>query len=156
MKVYTKKWTTFIPRPLPEVWHFFSRPENLNEVTPDEMHFEILTEVKDVPMYQGMIILYKVSPVLNIPMRWCTEITQIKDQEYFVDEQRFGPYAMWHHEHHFKAVEGGTEMRDLLYYAIPFGPFGRLANALLVSKKVDSIFAYREQALDQLIKKMQA
>lgn len=154
MKVYKKEWTTFIPRPLPAVWDFFSRPENLNEVTPDEMNFEILSNIVGVPMYTGMIILYKVSPVLNIPLHWCTEITHLKNQEYFIDEQRSGPYAMWHHEHHFKAVDGGTEMRDLLHYSIPFGPLGRLANSIFVGSKVDSIFAYREEALEELVAKI--
>ena len=151
MKVYCKEWNTFIPRPLPEVWNFFSRPENLNAVTPEDMHFEILTDVGGKPMYEGMFIRYKIRPILNIPMHWCTEISHIKDQEYFVDEQRSGPYAIWHHEHHFKAVSGGTEMKDLLYYAIPFGPIGRLANALFVSKKIDGIFKFRAKALPQIV-----
>ena len=150
MKVYTKKWTQFIPRPLEEVWEFFSRPENLNEVTPSELNFEILSDIADQEMYEGMIISYKVSPLLGIRMRWTTEIQRIKHGEYFVDEQRFGLYAMWHREHHFKEVDGGVEMTDLLHYAIPFGPLGRIANALIVDKKVEEIFAYRVKAVERL------
>ena len=153
-KVYRKSWTTFIPRPLNEVWNFFSRPQNLNAVTPSDMHFEILTDLEGVEMYEGMLINYRIRPLLNIPMKWCTEITHIKEKEYFIDEQRFGPYAMWHHEHHFKELEGGVEMRDLLHYAIPFGPLGRLANAVLVSRKVDQIFEFRKSAMGEIIEKI--
>ncbi|MEM6966448.1 MAG: SRPBCC family protein [Bacteroidota bacterium] len=153
MKVYTKKWTQFVPRPMDEVWAFFSRPENLNEVTPQEMNFEILSDIAGKPMYEGMIINYKVSPVFGIRMRWTTEIQVIKEQEYFVDEQRFGPYAMWHHEHHFREADGGVYMTDLLNYAIPFGPIGWLANALFVDAKIEEIFRFRVQAVERLFGK---
>jgi len=153
MKVYKKEWTQFIPRPLDEVWHFFSRPENLSEVTPKEMNFNILSDIADKPMYEGMIINYKVTPVLGIQMRWTTEIKNIKKGEYFVDEQRFGPYAMWHHEHHFREADGGTYMTDLLHYAIPFGPIGNIANAIFVSNKIEEIFDYRFKAVEQLFGK---
>jgi len=150
MKVYTKKWTQFIPRPLDEIWDFFSRPENLNEVTPKEMNFEILTDIANQEMYEGMIISYKVTPVFGIRMRWTTEIQRIKKGEYFVDEQRFGPYAMWHHEHHFREADGGTYMTDLLHYAIPFGPIGRLANSIMVNNKIEEIFEFRVKAVERL------
>ncbi len=153
MKVYKKEWTQFIPRPLDEVWHFFSRPENLSEVTPKEMNFNILSDIANKPMYEGMIINYKVTPVFGIQMRWTTEIRNIKKGEYFVDEQRFGPYAMWHHEHHFREADGGTYMTDLLHYAIPFGPIGNIANALFVSNKIEEIFDYRVKAVERLFGK---
>ena len=153
MKVYKKEWIQFIPRPLDEVWEFFSRPENLNEVTPKEMNFEILTDIANKPMYEGMIINYKVTPLLGIKMRWTTEIQRIKEGQYFVDEQRFGPYAMWHHEHHFREADGGVYMTDLLHYAIPFDPFGRLANVLFVNNKIEEIFKYRVEAVEQLFGK---
>jgi len=153
MKVYKKEWTQFIPRPLDEVWEFFSRPENLNKVTPKEMNFEILTDIANKPMYEGMIISYKVTPVFGIRLRWTTEIQRIKEGQYFVDEQRFGPYAMWHHEHHFRAVDGGTYMTDLLHYAIPFGPIGQLANFIMVDKKVEEIFKFRVEAVENLFGK---
>lgn len=150
MKVYKKEWTQFIPRPLDEVWHFFSRPENLSEVTPKEMNFNILSDIANKPMYEGMIINYKVTPIFGIQMRWTTEIRNIKKGEYFVDEQRFGPYAMWHHEHHFREADGGTYMTDLLHYAIPFGPIGNIANALFVDSKIEEIFDFRVKAVERL------
>jgi len=104
----------------------------------------------DTKMYPGMLISYKVSPVFGIKMNWITEITHVKDMEYFVDEQRSGPYAMWHHQHHFKEIKGGVHMTDILTYAIPYGILGRLANTILVDREVKKIFAYREQAVNDL------
>ena len=97
-----------------------------------------------------MLITYKVSPLLGIKLDWCTEITHVKDQVYFVDEQRFGPYAMWHHQHHFEAVVGGVMMTDIVDYAIPFGFIGSLANKLLVKKAVIEIFEFRKQKIAEL------
>ena len=97
-----------------------------------------------------MIITYKVSPLFGIKLNWMTEITHVKDKEYFVDEQRFGPYALWHHQHHFKEVDGGVQMIDLVHYAIPYGFIGRLANSLLVQSKLKKVFAYREEAIAHL------
>lgn len=150
MKIYYKEWTQLIPRSMEETWHFFSRPENLDSLTPDDMGFEILSDIKDKPMYQGMLIRYKVSPILGIKLNWCTEITHIKNHQYFIDEQRFGPYTLWHHEHHFKEVAGGIEMKDQLHYAIGWGPIGSLANALMVSNKVEEIFNYRYDAVERM------
>lgn len=104
----------------------------------------------DTKMYPGMLISYKVSPVFGIKMNWVTEITHVKDMQYFVDEQRFGPYAMWHHQHHFKEIKGGVHMTDILTYAIPYGILGRLANTILVDREVKKIFAYREDAVNKL------
>lgn len=101
-------------------------------------------------MYPGMIITYKVSPLPGIRLNWMTEITHAKEKEYFVDEQRFGPYALWHHQHHFKAIKGGVLMTDLLHYAIPYGFIGRMANSLLVAKKIRKIFDFREKAIRDL------
>ena len=104
----------------------------------------------DTKIYPGMIITYTVSPLFGIKLNWMTEITQMKDGEYFVDDQRSGPYAIWHHEHHFKAIKGGVQMTDILNYAIPFGPIGTLANQLIVGKQVKKIFEYRTKAVDDL------
>lgn len=150
MKIYYKEWTQLMPISMEEAWHFFSRPENLDNLTPDDMGFEILSDIKDKPMYQGMLIRYKVSPILGIKLNWCTEITHIKKHRYFIDEQRFGPYALWHHEHHFKEVDGGILMKDELHYAIGWGPLGSIANTLLVSSKVEEIFHYRYNAVEKL------
>jgi ligand-binding SRPBCC domain-containing protein len=152
MQVKKKEWTQFIPRPLDEVWHFFSRPENLNDVTPGDMSFIILSDIRNLPMYEGMIICYKISPFAGIKMNWVTEITHIADKKFFVDEQRFGPYAMWHHEHHFQEQDGGVLMRDILHYKVPYGPIGSIADALFVDQKIEQIFSFRKQTIDQLFK----
>lgn len=132
------------------VWNFFSRPGNLQTITPEHMNFIITSPILNREAYAGEIITYKVSPVFNIPMRWVTEITQVKHHEYFVDEQRFGPYAMWHHEHHFKAIDGGIEMTDLVNYKIPFWFMGDIANSLLVRNKLKQIFSYRYTRIEEL------
>ena len=101
-------------------------------------------------MYPGMIITYKIAPLLGLKMNWMTEITHVKAGEYFVDEQRFGPYALWHHQHHFKTIDGGVLMNDILNYAIPYSVIGRLANAIFVSKQIKKIFEYRRKAIVEL------
>lgn len=150
MRVKRKEWTLFVPQPLDVVWDFFSRPENLLKITPKGVFKSIQTPLEGVEMYEGMIIQYTIAPILNIPMNWVTEITKIKDKEYFVDEQRFGPYAFWHHQHHFKAVAGGTEMRDILHYKVPLPIIGDIADAILVDGQVEKIFAYRTEVVNTL------
>ncbi len=148
MKVFTKSWTIVLPISLETAWHFFSRPENLQHITPAEMRFKIHSTMNDHEMYEGMIIHYTVRPLLGIPMRWTTEITHIDPHRYFIDEQRSGPYALWHHEHHFKAIAADqVEMRDLLSYGLPMGPFGELLNSTFISNKIDRIFDFRTTVL---------
>lgn len=148
MKTYLLKTQQAIPISLADAWDFFSSPQNLAEITPKEMGFVVTSNYNgDTKMYPGMIITYKISPVFGIKLNWMTEITHVKDGEYFVDEQRFGPYALWHHQHHFKAIPGGVLMTDILNYAIPYGIIGRLANSVLVDKQVKKIFSYREEAI---------
>jgi ligand-binding SRPBCC domain-containing protein len=101
-------------------------------------------------MYAGMIITYKVSPLYGINLDWTTEITHVSEGKYFVDEQRFGPYSFWHHEHHFKEIPGGVEMHDILSYGMPFGILGKGVNSLLVAKKVQSIFDYRQEKVIEM------
>jgi len=115
------------------------------------MQFVVTSDyTADTKVYAGMIITYKISPLLGIKMNWMTEITHVKEGGYFVDEQRFGPYALWHHQHHFKEIEGGIIMTDILNYAIPFGGIGRLTNALFVGKKIRQIFEFRRRAIEEL------
>ena len=133
-------------------WDFFSSPRNLKEITPDYMGFDVLTEIPE-KMYEGLMIEYKVTPLLNIPMNWITEIKYVHDKEFFVDEQRKGPYKIWHHEHHFKAVEGGVEMTDIVSYEIPLGFLGRLMHPLVVKKKLEEIFEYRVKRVDEIFNK---
>jgi ligand-binding SRPBCC domain-containing protein len=150
MKVYTKEFKTFLPLDIDKAWDFFSSPRNLAKITPKHMGFIITSNFNDEKMYPGMLITYKVSPLFGIQMDWCTEITHVIDKKYFVDEQRFGPYSMWHHQHHFKAIEGGIEMIDIVNYAVPMGILGRLMNSVMISKEIDKIFTYREKKVAQL------
>jgi ligand-binding SRPBCC domain-containing protein len=138
-----------LPLSLEEAWSFFSSPANLNKITPDDLDFRIIGSLPD-HMYQGMLIRYKIKPMLNIPVDWVTEITMIKDKSFFIDEQRKGPYKIWHHEHHFKAVEGGVLMTDKLYYDIGMGFIGTLAGRLWVDKQVEKIFTFRKKRLNEL------
>lgn len=150
MRIYHKKWKTIVPGEMDEVWEFFSDPANLQRITPGYMKFEIQSDTDGIKMYPGMLILYKVSPLANIPLDWATEIISIQPHEYFIDVQRSGPYALWHHEHRFVQVANGVEMIDILHYAVPFGFLGRLLNNVMISSRIDHIFAYRQQAIDEI------
>lgn len=147
MKIYRKEWKQWVPGDLDKVWNFFSRPENLDNITPEDMKFEILSDIEGKKMYEGMVIVYTVRPLFNIPSTWVTEITKIKEKEYFVDEQRIGPYKMWHHEHHFEERDGGVMMTDLLHYALPAEPLGSLFMGRFISNKVEGIFEYRKKVI---------
>lgn len=136
--------------PLDEAWGYFSSPENLQKITPEKMRFKITSKV-DKKVYQGQIITYKVSPFPLIITNWVTEITTVKQQEFFIDEQRFGPYAMWHHEHFFESLpNGNTLMKDKISYKLPFGFLGAIAQKLFVKKQLNSIFEYRFSILEKL------
>jgi len=139
----------FLPITLDEAWAFFSSPANLNLITPDDLDFKIL-DTLPAQMYQGLMIRYKIKPMRNIPLDWVTEITMIKDKEYFIDEQRKGPYRIWHHEHHFKEVNEGVLMTDRLYYDIGMSFIGTLIGKVWVDKQVQKIFAYRRKKLNEL------
>lgn len=149
MKIYRFKKSQLLPITINEAWDFLSDPNNLKKITPDYMGFNIL-EKEDTKMYAGQIIQYIVTPILGIPTKWVTEITHVKDKSYFVDEQRFGPYSLWHHKHFIKEVDGGIEMLDIIDYKIPLGFIGRLANPILVKPKLNEIFNYRKQKLIKL------
>jgi len=138
----------FLPISLDKAWEFFATPKNLNEVTPNNLVFEFISKLPN-QMYEGLIISYKIKPMLNIPVKWFTEITHIKEKLYFVDEQRKGPYHIWHHEHHFKEVDGGVLMTDILHYDIGMSFLGTIAGYLFVHKKVREIFDYRFIALEK-------
>ncbi|HMG07235.1 MAG TPA: SRPBCC family protein [Mucilaginibacter sp.] len=151
MKIYVLKTQQAIPITLDEAWEFFSSPLNLAKITPADMSFVVTSDVNpNTKMYAGMIITYKISPLPGIKMNWMTEITHIADKQYFVDEQRFGPYALWHHQHHFKEIAGGVLMNDILHYAIPYGVIGRLSNSVFVGNKVKQIFTFREKAIEKM------
>ncbi|UYQ95313.1 SRPBCC family protein [Chitinophaga horti] len=149
-RTYRIKATQHLPITLAEAWDFFSRPENLAKITPGDMAFTVTSEPSAAHIYAGQVIEYTLKPLFGIPVYWMTEITHVKDGEYFVDEQRFGPYSLWHHQHHFREVAGGVEMTDIVHYRIPYGFIGDIANALLVGKKVKGIFDYRKIAVEKL------
>jgi ligand-binding SRPBCC domain-containing protein len=148
-KVYSFKTIQQLPISLDVAWDFFSSPDNLKKITPADMGFNVVSKYHGEKMYPGQIIEYKVSPVLGIPLYWMTEITHVQDKEYFVDEQRFGPYSMWHHQHHFKAVDGGVEMTDIVHYKLPLWFLGDIANTLFVKKQLQHIFEYRYKIVEQ-------
>lgn len=153
-KVYSLKTVQVIPVSLEKAWDFFSSPDNLKTITPDNLGFKILSKFQGSKMYAGQIIEYKVSPVLGIPLYWMTEITHVEDKKYFVDEQRFGPYSLWHHQHHFKEVQGGVEMTDIIHYKLPLWFLGDVAHSFFVKKQIQQIFNYRFKKVEELFGKI--
>lgn len=152
MKIYTLHRKLNLPITLDEAWDFLSSPKNLKTITPDYMGFNIVSGA-DRPMYPGQIIQYIVTPLLGIKTKWVTEITHVKDKVYFVDEQRYGPYALWHHKHFIKEIEGGVEMEDIIDYKVPLGILGQMVHPFLVKPKLEEIFNYRTQKLEELFGK---
>ncbi|HEX8357039.1 MAG TPA: SRPBCC family protein [Segetibacter sp.] len=148
-KVYSLKAVQTIPVTLQQAWDYFSRPANLKDITPAHLGFVIRSKYHGETMYAGQIIEYTVKPLLGIPLYWMTEITHVQEGKYFVDEQRFGPYSLWHHQHHFKEVEGGVEMTDIVHYKVPFGFLGNVANVLLVKQQLKRIFDYRYKVVEE-------
>lgn len=150
MAVYSLKTVQRLPITLERAWEFFSDPANLQTITPADMAFKMISGYDMGRMYAGQLIEYRVSPLFGIPVYWMTEIMHVVDKRYFVDEQRFGPYALWHHQHHFRNIEGGVEMTDIVHYKIPFWIFGDIANTLFVRKKLDDIFEFRKKKVEEL------
>ncbi|MFY0483734.1 SRPBCC family protein [Flavobacterium sp. PLA-1-15] len=149
MKVYTLHSKQNLPISVDEAWEFLSAPKNLKTITPDYMSFDILSG-GDRPMFPGQIIQYIVTPILGIKTKWVTEITHVEDRKYFVDEQRFGPYALWHHKHFIKEIPGGVEMEDIIDYKLPMGILGQFVHPIIVKPKLDEIFEYRRKKLIEL------
>jgi ligand-binding SRPBCC domain-containing protein len=130
-------------------WEFLSNPKNLKKITPEYMSFDIISG-GDRPMFSGQIIQYVVTPIFGIKTKWVTEITHLVKNEYFVDEQRFGPYVLWHHKHFIKEIEGGVEIEDIIDYKIPFGFLGRIFHPIMVKPKLKEIFKFRSEKLEDL------
>lgn len=148
--IYTLTAEQTIDVSLEKAWNFFSSPENLEKITPSHMGFKITSNV-DKKAYTGQIITYKVAVLPGIKTNWITEITQVKEQEFFIDEQRFGPYKMWHHEHWFEELENGkTLMKDKISYKIPFGFLGDIAQSIFIKKQLKAIFEHRFTTLEKL------
>lgn len=155
MKLQALRRRLVLPISLDEAWEFFSNPANLRRITPPQMGFEVTSEPQD-EMYAGMIVTYRIRPLLGIPITWVTEITQVTAPCFFVDEQRFGTYRFWHHQHHFRAVPEGVECEDIVHYTLPFGWVGRLAHALFVRRRLERIFDFREEVLARELGRTQA
>lgn len=153
MAYYIFEKTQRLPIDMETAWQYFSSPANLKDITPPYMKMTQLSGFES-KMFPGQIITYKVSPVAGIPINWMTEITHVSNQDYFIDEQRFGPYALWHHLHTFKAVPGGIEMSDIVNYKLPLGFLGTIAHSLFVKKQIHQIFNYRYQRLEEIFGKM--
>jgi ligand-binding SRPBCC domain-containing protein len=149
-KVYSLKTVQVLKTSIDEAWDFFSSPKNLQKITPEHLGFKIVSQHHGEKMYAGQLIEYKVSPILGIPLYWMTEITHVEDKKFFVDEQRFGPYSFWHHQHHFRETAEGVEMTDIVHYKIPFGFLGDIANTLMVKQQLNQIFKHRFEAAEKI------
>ncbi len=147
--MYQLKRTQLIRTDFQTCWDYFSAPGNLHVITPDYIDFRVHTAVPE-KLYEGLIIRYTIRPILGIPLTWISEIKTWREDRYFIDEQRRGPYKLWHHEHHFREVEGGVEMTDVITYRMPFGVFGRLVHWLFIRRQLERIFDYRCQKADEL------
>ncbi|NNE25982.1 MAG: SRPBCC family protein [Saprospiraceae bacterium] len=150
MKIYTLERTQQLKVTLDEAWDFFSSPENLDEITPGDMGFDIISKRPIPKMFEGQLIEYKVRPVLNIPMYWKTKIVEVNDRESFVDEQLKGPYKLWRHKHSFEPNEKGVLMRDRVDYALPLGIIGQIGHSIFVKKRLNDIFDFRYQKIEEI------
>ncbi|BCX49987.1 cell division protein [Haloferula helveola] len=153
MKIHILEQTQDLPISVEQAWEFFSSPRNLDEITPDELGFRIESCRSEV-MHEGQIITYKVKILPGVWVPWVTEIKAVEDKVAFVDEQRFGPYAFWHHRHHFTEINGGVRMQDLVHYGLPMGPFGAIAHGLFVRSKLERIFQHRREVLEERFGKL--
>lgn len=148
-KTYRLEQVQILPVAMEAAWDFFSSPANLANITPAHLKFNIISPRQNDEMYAGQIVEYTVRPVLNIPLYWMTEITQVEKHKYFIDEQRYGPYSLWHHQHHFKETTAGIEMTDIVHYRLPFWFLGDMANSLFVKKQLNDIFDFRYKVVEE-------
>ena len=149
-KVYSLRTVQRMPVDIDTAWNFFSKPDNLEDITPADLGFKVISKHHETIMYPGQIIEYKVSPLFGIPLYWMTEITHVEDRKFFVDEQRYGPYSLWHHQHHFKSIEGGVEMTDIVHYKLPMWFLGDIINSILIKNQLKKIFDYRYKKITEL------
>jgi len=149
-KIHRLQYEQILNTSIDNAWTFFSRAENLEKITPPYMRYAITSPPTNKPVYAGQIITYVIHPVLGIPLRWMTEITHVAEGKYFIDEQRQGPYGLWHHQHHFEPVPEGVRMTDIVHYSMPLGILGDIAHALFVQRQLRDIFAFRKTAIERL------
>jgi ligand-binding SRPBCC domain-containing protein len=148
--LHTIQRKQLIKSDLHSLWSFISSPLNLALITPGSMQFEVINSEHSEKMYAGQIIEYYVTPFAGFRTHWVTEITHITEYEYFADEQRIGPYKLWHHQHFIKKVEGGLEMTDIVHYKVPFGFIGIIINNLFIRNKLKGIFDYRFKKFEEM------
>lgn len=148
MKLYRLHRIQCLPISIEQAWDFFSNPQNLPLITPAWLRFCVTSPLPE-RMYPGMIVTYTITPIGRLPVRWVTEITHVSEPHLFVDEQRWGPYRFWHHQHLFDQIEGGVRMQDIVHYMLPLGPIGALAHELVVRKRLNEIFEFRRRALEE-------
>jgi ligand-binding SRPBCC domain-containing protein len=147
MKPFVLERIQILPTTIETAWGFFSDPANLNRITPPAMDFRI-TSPPQTTTYAGQILTYTLRPLFGISMTWTTEITHVSEPYFFVDEQRFGPYRFWHHQHFFREVPGGVEVRDLVHYLLSHNQMAGLVNRFIVAPRLKKVFNYRTQALN--------
>jgi ligand-binding SRPBCC domain-containing protein len=147
-KIHLIRQVQKLPVTVEEAWNFFSNPKNLLIITPASLNLKITSEANDGEIYKGQIITYKIKPLFGVPLFWKTEISHVERHKLFVDEQRKGPYALWHHQHHFKPIDGGTEMTDIVQYKLPFGVLGILGTPV-VKTQLNAIFQYRKKMIEK-------
>jgi ligand-binding SRPBCC domain-containing protein len=148
MKLFQINRRQRLPLSIEEAWTFFSNPRNLQKITPPSLRFEVLSDLPE-SIYPGLLITYRIRPFLGIPLKWITEITHVIEPHLFIDEQRFGPYRFWQHQHHFRQITGGVEVRDLVQYSLYGGPFASVIDMVTVRKQLTSIFDYRREYLEK-------
>lgn len=148
MSIYKLERTQLINSDMDTLWQFFSNPKNLSAITPAYMNFRITSDITDHGIHAGQIITYKVSPILNIPLSWMTEITEVEQHKYFIDEQKKGPYQLWRHKHVFEEKEGKVLMTDIVHYQLPLGFMGNIAHTIFVKRQLQNIFDFRHQKIE--------
>ena len=155
MTIYKIHRQQLVKAPIDKIWDFFSSPKNLADITPKKMNFRITSGELPDNIYPGQIITYTLSPILGISLSWMTEITHIEYHKLFVDEQRSGPYKLWHHEHHFKENNEGILMTDIVHYALPLSILGNMAHSLFVKKQLNDLFDFRYKKVEELFNQTQ-
>jgi ligand-binding SRPBCC domain-containing protein len=149
MKLHTIIKSNILPISLEEAWDFFSNPNNLQKLMPEDMKFEVKSKLSN-EVYTGQLIEYLVIPFKGFNTKWVTEITHVEKHNYFVDIQLYGPYKLWHHKHFFKKVDEGVKIEDLVHYRVPFGLLGELLHPSIIQPKLEEIFNAREKNLETI------
>jgi ligand-binding SRPBCC domain-containing protein len=151
MNLHTKTWVQRLPVPIDVAWDFFSQPDNLARITPPEMFLRVDGGSTGKPISEGMQLSYTLYPFMMIPVRWTTEIMRVSRPDFFEDRQLEGPYELWHHTHRFREIDGGTEMTDIVEYALPFDLLGEVVEALIVGRRLDEVFEYRRRKVAEIL-----